>query len=211
MRELSQARSQLIGTPARQALTVSGQHPAPAALREEITATFGAALADPQSRRAGAPGNVAAPRPPGTPWDGTGASADRRPAASGLEQQPNGQWRERAGAGGANRGLIVLAGNGYTGAGEPVLTRYRGWNKPASHKAANRARTCRGFGSPGPKARRDRTRCARSHPRPGVKGRRTGPDHGAGQRRRARRRGHRRSGLISIHHGGDRHRTWAAR
>jgi hypothetical protein len=42
--------------------------------------------------------------------------------------------RELAGA-----GLIVLADKGYIGAGEHVLTPYRGRNKPASCKAANSA------------------------------------------------------------------------
>ena len=36
-------------------------------------------------------------------------------------------------------GLIVLADKGYIGAGEPLLTPYRGRNKPPSQKAANRA------------------------------------------------------------------------
>jgi hypothetical protein len=40
----------------------------------------------------------------------------------------------------AAAGLIVLAGKGHTGAGEHVLTPYRGQNKPASQKAANSAR-----------------------------------------------------------------------
>ena len=39
----------------------------------------------------------------------------------------------------AAAGLIVLADKGYTGAGEPLLIPYRGRNKPASQKAANRA------------------------------------------------------------------------
>jgi hypothetical protein len=39
----------------------------------------------------------------------------------------------------AAAGLIVLAGKGYLGAGEPVITPYRGRDKPASQKAANRA------------------------------------------------------------------------
>jgi hypothetical protein len=39
----------------------------------------------------------------------------------------------------AAAGLIVLADKGYIGAGEPVITPYRGRNKPASQKAANRA------------------------------------------------------------------------
>jgi hypothetical protein len=36
-------------------------------------------------------------------------------------------------------GLVVLADKGYHGAGDPVLTPYRGRNKPASQKDANRA------------------------------------------------------------------------
>jgi hypothetical protein len=39
----------------------------------------------------------------------------------------------------AASGLVVLADKGYTGAGDHVRTPYRGRNKPASQKAANRA------------------------------------------------------------------------
>ncbi len=39
----------------------------------------------------------------------------------------------------AAAGLIVLADKGYIGAGEHILTPYRGRNKPASQKAANSA------------------------------------------------------------------------
>jgi DDE superfamily endonuclease len=39
----------------------------------------------------------------------------------------------------AAAGSIVLADKGYIGAGCHVLTPYRGRNKPASQKAANRA------------------------------------------------------------------------
>jgi hypothetical protein len=39
----------------------------------------------------------------------------------------------------AAAGLVVLADKGYHGAGEPVITPYRGRNKPASQKSANRA------------------------------------------------------------------------
>jgi hypothetical protein len=39
----------------------------------------------------------------------------------------------------AATGLIVLADKGYHGAGEPVITPYRGRNKPASQKTANRS------------------------------------------------------------------------
>jgi hypothetical protein len=48
IRELSQRRRQLIETLVRRAFTVTGQHDAPAALRDEVAATLGAALADPQ-------------------------------------------------------------------------------------------------------------------------------------------------------------------
>jgi hypothetical protein len=48
LRELSQTRRRLIAALVRQALTVSAQHAAPAALREEITTTLAAALADPE-------------------------------------------------------------------------------------------------------------------------------------------------------------------
>jgi hypothetical protein len=39
----------------------------------------------------------------------------------------------------AAAGLIVLADKGYTGAGAHIRTPYKGRNKPASQKAANRA------------------------------------------------------------------------
>src|SRR5215469_5085426 len=39
----------------------------------------------------------------------------------------------------AAAGLITLADKGYHGAGQPLLTPYRGRNKPASQKDANRA------------------------------------------------------------------------
>ena len=48
IRESSQARRKLIAALVPQALAASGEHNPPAALREEITATFSAALADPE-------------------------------------------------------------------------------------------------------------------------------------------------------------------
>jgi type IV secretory pathway VirB10-like protein len=47
LRESSQARRELIATLVPQALAAAGEHNPPAAVREEITATFSAALADP--------------------------------------------------------------------------------------------------------------------------------------------------------------------
>jgi hypothetical protein len=48
MRELSVRRRQLVDALAQQAFTLAGQHAPPAALRDEVTSTLGAALADPQ-------------------------------------------------------------------------------------------------------------------------------------------------------------------
>jgi flagellar biosynthesis GTPase FlhF len=48
MRDSSQARRELIAALVPRALAASGEHNPPAALREEITATFSAALADPE-------------------------------------------------------------------------------------------------------------------------------------------------------------------
>ncbi len=48
IRDLSLQRRQLIDALARQAFTAAGQPSPPAAIREEVTATLGAALADPQ-------------------------------------------------------------------------------------------------------------------------------------------------------------------
>jgi hypothetical protein len=48
IRDLSRQRRELVDALTRQAFTVSGQRSPPAALRDEVTGTFGAALADPQ-------------------------------------------------------------------------------------------------------------------------------------------------------------------
>ena len=58
IRELSQARRQLIDSLIRQALQQAGEQSPPAALREDLTATFGAALADPQVTRELAAGTL---------------------------------------------------------------------------------------------------------------------------------------------------------
>ena len=59
----------------------------------------------------------------------------------------------------AAAGLIILADKGYTGAGDPVLTPYRGRNKPASQKQADRAhaRLC----APGERANAQLKTCSR--------------------------------------------------
>ena len=101
MRESSQARRELIATLVPQALAASGDHNPPAALREEITATFSAALADPEvaeqiqhatllrpARRVGfgtvqPPELALVPPPPGTP--GATRPARKPAAAPGRE------------------------------------------------------------------------------------------------------------------------------
>ncbi len=59
IRELSQRRRQLIESLARQAFTAAGLQSPPAALRDEVTATLGAALADPQVTEQMAAGTMA--------------------------------------------------------------------------------------------------------------------------------------------------------
>jgi hypothetical protein len=58
IRELSRARRRLIDTLIRQALQQAGERSPSAALREDLTATFGAALADPQVARELAAGTL---------------------------------------------------------------------------------------------------------------------------------------------------------
>src|SRR5689334_13227673 len=70
----------------------------------------------------------------------------------------------------AAAGLIVLADKGHTGAGDPVITPYRGRNKPASQKAANRAHArLRAPGEPTPSSKPG-TSCASSAAAPGAPG-----------------------------------------
>ncbi len=93
IRELSQARRQLVDTLIRQVLHQAGEQSPPAGLREDLTATFGAALADPQVARdlaagtllravhradfsSGVPGLTLVP----PPADGTKSAAPRRRA-----------------------------------------------------------------------------------------------------------------------------------
>jgi hypothetical protein len=61
IRELSQARRRLVDSLIRQALQQAGEDSPSAALREDLTATFGAALADPQVARELAAGTLLRP------------------------------------------------------------------------------------------------------------------------------------------------------
>jgi hypothetical protein len=121
LRELSQARRRLIAALVRQALTVSGQHAAPAAMREEITTTLAAALADPEvaeqirsatllrpAQRAGfgsaqAPALALVPPPADTRQAGVRAGESGR-AARAADQPAAGAAAAETGRTGAARG-----------------------------------------------------------------------------------------------------------
>jgi hypothetical protein len=71
----------------------------------------------------------------------------------------------------AAAGLVVLADKGYHGAGDPVLIPYRGRNKPASQKDANRAMpSCDLPASAPTPSSRTGTSCASSAAAPGRPG-----------------------------------------
>ncbi len=97
IRELSQARRRLIDTLIRQALQHAHEEAPSAALREDLTATFGAAVADPQVARElaagtllrpvhradfspGLPGLALVPPPASAPGGTAGAVSQRAPA-----------------------------------------------------------------------------------------------------------------------------------
>jgi hypothetical protein len=110
IRELSRERRRLVDSLIRQALQHAGEEAPSAALREDLTATFGAAVADPQAARELATGTLLrpihradfSPGPPGLvlvpPTAGTtaGAAGKARPA------QPE-KAADRAKAGGQAR------------------------------------------------------------------------------------------------------------
>jgi DNA repair exonuclease SbcCD ATPase subunit len=99
LRELSRRRRELVESLTRQAFTVSGQQAPPAGLRDEVTATFGAALADPQVaaqlgtlERAVHSEGFGSPGPAGPPSltlvRGTGGQAPARPARRVAPARP---------------------------------------------------------------------------------------------------------------------------
>lgn len=106
IRELSQRRRQLVETLVRQAFAAAGLDSPPAALRDEVTATLGAALADPQVAKqlaAGAMARVAhrdglgppdateltlaAPSSGGRTKDAASHAPDARPAKMTAEER----------------------------------------------------------------------------------------------------------------------------
>jgi hypothetical protein len=104
IRELSARRRELIADLTRQAFTASGLEAPPAALRDEVTATLGAALADPQVAGQLAAGTLQRPaRPEGFGPAGppvltlvpAPAGSRRAPAQAATPPQPAGQARAR--------------------------------------------------------------------------------------------------------------------
>ena len=132
IRELSQARRRLIDSLIRQALQQAGEQSPPAALREDLTATFGAALADPEVARelaagtllravhradfsAGIPGLSLVP-PPAEATRGAPAEAPpRAPAAAPGAEACGGASRGGRGRGSPQRGPGDPGGEGQAG------------------------------------------------------------------------------------------------
>jgi hypothetical protein len=98
LRDLSRRRRELIDSLARQAFMVSGQHAPPAAVRDEVAATLGAAVADPQvagqleagtlERAAHAEGFGSAAPPALTLVKGAGRAARTPPAPPARPARP---------------------------------------------------------------------------------------------------------------------------
>jgi hypothetical protein len=105
LRELSRQRRQLIDALARQAFTASGQKSPPAALREEVASTLGAALADPQvaeELRAGALARAVIRDGLGTTVEGL--PGEWSPVTGGPGAAPGaGAWAARSRATGPGR------------------------------------------------------------------------------------------------------------
>jgi hypothetical protein len=91
IRELSQRRRQLIETLARRAFAAAGQPSPPAALRDEVTATLGAALADPQVAEQLAAGTLAR----AARSEGFGPAGPAGPATLALVTSPGGRGPSR--------------------------------------------------------------------------------------------------------------------
>ena len=135
IRELSQRRRELIESLARRAFTVAGQHQPPAGLRDEVTATLGAALADPQFadtlaagtlvRAVQAEGFGPVGRPALTLVKGAGRGTTRAPRA---KQAPPARGRPvgRGGAGGAGAPPPGGGRRGRSGGGRGRPGRRRG-------------------------------------------------------------------------------------
>jgi hypothetical protein len=137
IRELSQARRRLVDTLIRQALQHAGEEAPSAALREDLTATFGAALADPQVARELAAGTLLRPV----------HRADFSPGLPGLALVPP---PANASAGTAEAAVVPEAGAGARLAEGPQAARTAGKARTAQPgKAADRPKAAGGVKAAG--------------------------------------------------------------
>ena len=149
IRELSQQRRRLVNDLVRQALQLPGAGPPSAAVREELTATFGAALADPQVADQLAAGTLVravhrsdfTPAGPGLtlvpplPADRPSRSSSRTPVP------PAGRTRTRPrGAGQAAAGAAAPARAGQAGRDRPSGAAAAGQDGQRTTAAAERER-----------------------------------------------------------------------
>ena len=92
IRELSRARRELIDDLVRRALTESGQQPASAALRDEVSETFSAALADPDVAEQVAAGTIVR----AARWAGFGPGIGTAPVPAGAGRRAQDRQRRPA-------------------------------------------------------------------------------------------------------------------
>ena len=124
IRELSQARRRLVDTLIRQALQHAGEETPSAALREDLTATFGAAVADPLVARELAAGTLLRPV----------HRADFSPGLPGLALVP-----PPASASSATVEAAVVPEAGEAGEGVPVAGRPQATGSQAARSAGKAA------------------------------------------------------------------------
>ena len=151
IRELSQERRKLVDTLIRQTLQQAGERSPSAALREDLTATFGAALADPRVARDLAAGTLV--RPAHHADFGTGApelTLVPPPAdAAGTTPAPGRETAEDHGD--AEADGVKEAGGGKAGVSRAAAS--RGPQATRGTRAASQGpRAARAHGSRGPQA-----------------------------------------------------------
>jgi hypothetical protein len=158
IRDLSRQRRELVDGLTRQAFTVSGQRSPPAALRDEVTGTLGAALADPEIAerlRAGAlersvrsDGFGPAADPDSAAWPdsmaGPGATADPDSTVVSFpsRRRSDAASADDSGAGGARKGGAKTGGPSRSAPGASGRTAAgRGTGSRASAPARGKAAT----------------------------------------------------------------------
>lgn len=119
IRELSRARRELITALVRQALAAAGQDSPPAALRDEVTDTFSAALADPDVAEQVAAGTLAKAAHWAGFGPGIGLAAPAGAAPGGGTQAEAERHAGRTGSGTAARSRPASTGRSAAGRAAP--------------------------------------------------------------------------------------------